>query len=195
MTSVLSSVRSSLVLLGAFTIVCGGIYPAIVTGLLQAGAPHAAQGSLVYDDKGAVIGSSLIGQNFDDAKYVWGRLSATTPNPYDASASTGSNLGVNNPALLDAVKGRLKALQEADPDNKAAVPVDLVTASASGLDPEISPAAAAYQVRRIAKARGISEDQVQRALALATSGRTFGLLGEPRVHVLKANLILDGRNP
>jgi K+-transporting ATPase ATPase C chain len=183
MTSVLSSVRSSLVLLGAFTIVCGGIYPAIVTGLLQAGAPHAAQGSLVYDDKGAVIGSSLIGQNFDDAKYVWGRLSATTPNPYDASASTGSNLGVNNPALLDAVKGRLKALQEADPDNKAAVPVDLVTASA------------AYQVRRIAKARGISEDQVQRALSMALSGRTFGLLGEPRVHVLKANLILDGRNP
>ncbi len=165
------------------------LYPAVVTVAARALFPRQAEGSLIRDGE-TIRGSALIGQPFDGAGYFWSRLSATTP-AYNASASSGSNLGPTNPALAEAVKDRVKALRAADPSNTAPVPVDLVTASGSGLDPHITPAAAAYQVARVARARNLPEAQVQQLVAANTEGRTFGILGEPRVNVLQLNLALD----
>jgi K+-transporting ATPase ATPase C chain len=167
------------------------IYPLIVTGIAQLVFPHQANGSLIANN-GQVAGSSLIGQQFDDPNYFWGRLSATGPYPYNAAASSGSNLGPTNPALLDAVKARIAALKAADPTNSRPIPVDLVTASGSGLDPNISVAAALYQVPRVARVRGMSEAAVTALVNQYTEGRQFGFLGEPRVNVLELNLALDG---
>ena len=177
-----------LVILSALT---GVAYPFLVTGIAQVAFPRAANGSLIPADGKAPPGSSLIGQPFDDPKYFWGRPSATAPMPYNAAASAGSNQGPRNPALADAVKDRIKALRDADPGNVAAVPVDLVTASGSGLDPHISVAAALYQAGRVARIRGIAVDSVRRLVAQSTEGRTLGILGEPRVNVLTLNLALD----
>jgi K+-transporting ATPase ATPase C chain len=191
-----SQLRPALVSLGIFTILTGLVYPLVVTGIAQAIFPNQANGSLIVRH-GQAVGSELIGQPFDDPKYFWGRLSATSPVGYTAfngdklTGSSGSNYGPLNPALLEAVQTRIKALQEADPDNKAPVPVDLVTASGSGLDPHMSPAAAAYQVGRVARARGLSEAAVRQMVAQHTESRTLGLLGEPRVNVLALNLALD----
>ncbi|RDU98089.1 potassium-transporting ATPase subunit KdpC [Trinickia dinghuensis] len=186
--------RPVLVLFAALTVVTGIVYPVVVTAIGQAVFPHRANGSLIEKD-GKAVGSELIGQQFDAPGYFWGRLSATTPNPYNAQNSGGSNLGPTNPALADEVKGRLSALHDADPKNTLPVPVDLVTSSASGLDPDISPAAAAYQSSRVAKARGLNAGQVDTLIARNTSGRQWGVLGEPRVNVLKLNLALDQLKP
>ena len=172
------------------SVLTGVAYPYLVTGIAQLAFPHAANGSLV-ESGGKVMGSRLIGQPFDDPKYFWSRPSATSPQPYNSMASSGSNLGPRNPALADAVKDRVKALRDADPGNTAPVPADLVTTSGSGLDPEISVAAAQYQLPRVAKARGMSEDALRALVNANTSGRMFGLLGEPRVNVLALNLALD----
>ncbi|GJH16523.1 potassium-transporting ATPase subunit KdpC [Caballeronia novacaledonica] len=182
--------RPAIVLFVALTVLTGLVYPAVVTAIGQAAFPHQANGSLIERD-GKAVGSEIIGQQFDAPQYFWGRLSATTPNPYNAGSSSGSNLGPTNPALADEIKGRIDALHAADPDNRAPLPVDLVTSSGSGLDPEISPAAAAYQVARVAKARGMTSAQVEALVGEATSARQFGVLGEPRVNVLKLNLALD----
>ncbi|MET0934739.1 MAG: potassium-transporting ATPase subunit KdpC [Luteibacter sp.] len=182
--------RNALVLLLLMTAVTGVAYPAVVGGLSAVLFPHQAAGSLVEKD-GKPIGSELIGQSFTAPGYFWGRPSATTPGPNNASASTGSNLGPTNPALTTAANDRIAALRSADPGNKAAVPVDLVTASGSGLDPEISPAAAAYQLGRVARARGMAPAKVQALVDANTQGRQLGVLGEPRVNVLKLNLALD----
>jgi len=168
----------------------GILYPLLVTGVAKVAFPRAASGSLIVSE-GKTMGSDLIGQPFDDPKYFWSRPSATSPQPYNGMASSGSNQGPRNPALADAVKDRIKALRDADPGNAAAVPVDLITASGSGLDPQISVAAAQYQLGRIAKARGLAAEQVQRLVAENTEGRTFGVLGEARVNVLKLNIALD----
>jgi K+-transporting ATPase ATPase C chain len=177
-------------MLAVLTVLTGVVYPYLVTGISQVAFPGAANGSLIHgNDK--PLGSSLIGQPFDDPKYFWGRPSATAPMPYNAAASAGSNQGPRNPALADAVKDRIKALRDADPGDKAAVPVDLVTASGSGLDPHISVAAADYQVGRVAKARGLPVDTVRAIVAPRPRGRTLGILGEPRVNVLALNLALD----
>ena len=165
-------------------------YPLLVTGISQTTMSGKANGSLIVKD-GKPVGSSLIGQSFSDPKYFWGRPSATGPMPNNASASSGSNLGPTNPALMDAVKGRVQALRDADPGNRQPVPVDLVTASGSGLDPEISPAAAEYQIARVARVRNLSADAVSKLVAEHTQGRQFGILGEPRVNVLELNLALD----
>jgi K+-transporting ATPase ATPase C chain len=186
--------RPMLVLFAAMTLLTGIAYPVIVTAISQAVFPHQANGSIV-DKDGKPVGSELIGQQFDAPGYFWGRLSATTPNPYNAQNSGGSNLGPTNPALADEVKGRIQALHAADPTNTAPIPVDLVTSSGSGLDPDISPAAAAYQASRVAKARGLTLDQVYRAIEQNTSGREFLVLGEPRVNVLRLNLALDRIQP
>ena len=172
------------------SVLTGVIYPLVVTGIARIAFPGAASGSLIVVD-GKAVGSGLIGQPFDDPKYFWGRPSATSPMPYNAGASSGSNQGPRNPALADAVKDRIKALRDADPGNKAAVPVDLVTASGSGLDPDISVAAANFQLPRVAKARAMPEDKVRALVDANTTGRTFGILGEPRVNVLKLNIALD----
>jgi K+-transporting ATPase ATPase C chain len=172
------------------SVLTGIIYPFVVTGIARVAFPRAASGSVIVVE-GKPVGAELIGQPFDDPKYFWGRPSATSPQPYNAGASSGSNQGPRNPALVDAVKERIKALREADPDNKALVPVDLVTASGSGLDPDISIAAALYQVHRVAKARGAPDDKVRALVDANTVGRAFGLLGEPRVNVLAVNLALD----
>ncbi|CAL8480056.1 K(+) transporting P-type ATPase subunit KdpC (plasmid) [Caballeronia sp. S22] len=182
--------RPAIVLFVALTVLTGLVYPAVVTAIGQAAFPHQANGSLIERD-GKTVGSEIIGQQFDAPQYFWGRLSATTPNPYNAGSSSGSNLGPTNPALADEIKGRIDALHAADPDNRSPLPVDLVTSSGSGLDPEISPAAAAYQVARVAKARGMTSAQVEALVGEATSARQFGVLGEPRVNVLKLNLALD----
>ncbi len=193
MNSIVSTLRPALVSTLILTVLLGAGYPAATTAILQLGFHDQAEGSLIRDPGGKVLGSRLIGQNFDKPEYLWGRLSATGTAPYNAGASSGSNLGANNPALLDAVKGRIDALKAADPTNDAKIPVDLVTASGSGLDPEISPAAAAYQVHRIAAARKLSEAAVKAAITKSTRGRDFGILGEPRVNVLEVNLRLDGK--
>jgi K+-transporting ATPase ATPase C chain len=186
--------RPTLVLFAALTVVTGVAYPVVVTALGQAVFPHQANGSLIVNG-GEPVGSELIGQQFDAPGYFWGRLSATAPNPYNAQSSGGSNLGPTNPALADEVKARLNALHEADPTNTAPVPVDLVTSSGSGLDPQISPAAAAYQAARVAKARSLAREQVDALIARNTSGRQWGMLGEARVNVLKLNLALDRLKP
>jgi K+-transporting ATPase ATPase C chain len=181
--------RPTVILLGAFTVLLGFLYPAAVTVLGRAAFPSQADGSLIRRDD-AIVGSALIGQPFDDPRYFWSRPSATTP-AYNAGASTGSNLGPLNPALTQAVAKRIRALREADPGNSAPVPVDLVTASGSGLDPHVSPAAATYQVPRVARLRGLPADSVAALVRRHTEGRTFGLLGEPRVNVLRLNLAVD----
>jgi K+-transporting ATPase ATPase C chain len=191
--SIMSKIlRQSIVMLALLTALTGVAYPLVVTGLAQLLFPHAANGSLIERD-GKPLGSALIGQPFSDPKYFWSRPSATSPFPDNSAASTGSNLGPTNSALTDAVKQRIDALRAADPGNTASVPVDLVTASASGLDPHISPAAARYQVARVARVRNMPVDAIEKLVASATEGRTFGLLGEPRVNVLKLNLALDAR--
>jgi K+-transporting ATPase ATPase C chain len=193
-----AQIRAALVALAALTLVTGVAYPLLVTGIAQAFFPHQANGSIIVKD-GKPAGSKLIGQSFDEPRYFWGRLSATTDAngkalPYNGGSSVGSNLGPTNPALVDEVKARIDALHGADPDNQAAIPVDLVTSSGSGLDPHISPAAAEYQVRRVAKVRGVEEARV-RALAIEhTDGRQLGILGEPSVNVLELNLALDALN-
>jgi K+-transporting ATPase ATPase C chain len=183
--------RSAVIFLAIFTIITGVIYPLIVTGIAQVAFHHQANGSLIESKDGKYIGSELIGQPFDDPGYFWARPSATAPFPYNAASSSGSNYGPLNPVLLDGIQKRIRALKAADPDNTRPVPVDLVTYSASGLDPHISIAAARYQVPRVARQRGLSETQV---LALVTSfaqGRQLGILGEPRVNVLLLNHALD----
>ena len=189
-----AQLRPAIMALLILTILTGLMYPLAVTGIAQAIFPHQANGSLLIKD-GRPIGSALIGQPFDEARYFWGRPSATSPFPYNAAASSGSNLGPTNPALIQAVQTRIAALKAAGPENTALIPVDLVTASGSGLDPHISPAAADYQVRRVARARGMDESVVRRLVAEQTEGRQFGLLGEPRVNVLKLNLTLDAAQP
>ncbi len=183
-------IRPALVLLGLLSALTGLAYPLAVTGIARVLFPDAASGSLVVRD-GKPVGSRLIGQNFADPGHFWGRLSATAPQPYNGTASGGSNLGPLNPALLDAVKGRIADLRAADPASTGPVPVDLVTASASGLDPEISPAAARYQVPRVARATGLAPAELLRLVDVQTSGRTWGVLGEPRVNVLLLNLAVD----
>ncbi len=178
-------------LLALFTLLTGVVYPLAVTGLAQVIFPTQANGSLIRQN-GRVVGSTQIGQPFDDPRYFWGRPSATAPFPYNAAASAGSNLGPSNPALIEAVQARIAALQAADPGNTQAVPVDLVTASASGLDPHISLAAALYQAPRVARARGLAAEAVEQLVAQYTEGRQLGFLGEPLVNVLKLNLALDG---
>jgi len=187
-------VRPALVLFALLGALTGLVYPVAVTGAARALFPSQAAGSLVVQG-GNTVGSRLIGQNFSDPKHFWGRPSATAPQPYNASASGGSNLGPLNPALVDAVKARIEALRTADPGNTAAVPVDLVTASASGLDPDISPAAARYQAARVARARGVPLEQVNALVAAHTEAPLWGVLGEPRVNVLALNLALDGNGP
>jgi len=174
----------------ALTILTGLLYPLAITRVAQALFPHQSNGSLIVET-GRVVGSHLIGQPFDDPKYFWGRLSATSPFPYNAASSSGSNLGPTNQALIDAVKQRVAALRAADPGNTAPIPVDLVTASASGLDPHISEAAAFYQVPRVARVRRLSEETVRRLVQQHTEGRQFGVLGEPRVNVLELNRALE----
>jgi len=188
--------RPALVSLLLLTLITGVIYPLVVTGIAQVLFPSQANGSLIIKG-GQAVGSKLIGQSFDDPKYFWGRLSATGTFPYNAfnaenlTGSSGSNYGPLNSALTDMVKARIDALKAADPSNKASIPVDLVTASGSGLDPHISLAAAAYQVSRVAKARGMSEAEVRTLVEAHTDGRQFGFLGEPVVNVLELNLALD----
>ncbi|CAN7528532.1 potassium-transporting ATPase subunit KdpC [Variovorax paradoxus] len=183
-------IRPALVLFALLSALTGLAYPLAVTGAAKALFPSQAAGSLVVQG-GTTVGSSLIGQNFSDPKHFWGRPSATAPQPYNAIASGGSNLGPLNPALADAVKQRIEALRAADPGNAAAVPVDLVTASASGLDPDISPAAAHYQAQRVARLRGLPPEQVNALIASHTQAPLWGWLGEPRVNVLALNLALD----
>jgi potassium-transporting ATPase KdpC subunit len=184
-------IRNAVSMLLVMTLVTGVAYPLLATGVAQVLFPHQANGSLIEKD-GKPIGSELIGQSFDDPKYFWGRPSATTPQPNNGTASNGSNLGPTNTALRDAVQQRIDALHKADPGNAAPVPVDLVTASGSGLDPDISPAAAQYQIARVARERHLDVTQVQTLVAQFTQGRQLGLLGEPRVNVLQLNLALDG---
>jgi K+-transporting ATPase ATPase C chain len=186
----MSALRPPLVLLLLFTVLTGAVYPAVVTAAAQLLFPSEANGSLIAEH-GRVLGSRLIGQPFSDAKYFWSRPSATAPVPYNAAASSGSNLGPLNPALRAAISQRVAALRAADPGNHAQVPVDLVTASASGLDPHISPASAFYQAERVAKARGVPADSLRALVTQHSEGPTLGLLGEPRVNVLALNLALD----
>lgn len=189
-----SQLRPALTIFAALTLICGVLYPLAVTGIGRAAFPVQAGGSLVERD-GKAIGSSLIGQAFTSPKYFWGRPSATTPMPNNAAGSGGANQGPINPAFLDAVKGRIAALKAADPGNSAAIPVDLVTASASGLDPEISVAAARYQAGRVAGARQISQEQVLALIARHTQPQWLGFFGETRVNVLALNLALDRAQP
>lgn len=172
------------------SVILGGLYPAVVTLVGQAFFPKEANGSIIVRD-GVPVGSELIGQNFTEPKYFWGRISAAGTFPYNGMASGGSNLGPLNPALVDAAKGRAEALQAANPGSAREIPVDLLTSSASGLDPQISPAAAEYQVMRVAQARGLSLDKVREMVKAQTEAPQWGLFGEPRVNVLKLNLALD----
>jgi K+-transporting ATPase ATPase C chain len=183
-------IRPALTMLLILTVLTGLVYPLAVTGLAQLFFPDQANGSLIIHN-GKVIGSKLIGQYFDRPEYFWSRPSATSPFPYNAAASSGSNLGPTNPALIEAVKARVAAFRAADPGNDSPIPIDLVTASGSGLDPHISPAAALYQLKRVARARGLNDDTVLTLVTQHTEGRQFGLLGERRVNVLQLNLALD----
>lgn len=186
----MDQLRPAVMMLVWLSLVTGLAYPLLVTGIAQAVFPVQANGSLIVRE-GKAVGSALIGQAFDDPEYVWGRLSATAPHPYHAGASSGSNLGPLNPALPAAARARIATLRGADPGNVAAVPVDLVTASASGLDPHISPAAALYQVPRVARARGLDPAAVRDLVERHVEGRQLGVLGEPRINVLRLNLALD----
>jgi K+-transporting ATPase ATPase C chain len=185
-----TQIRTALSLFAVLSLLTGLAYPLLMTGIAQVAFPHQANGSLILRD-GKPVGSGLIGQSFTDPKWFWGRPSATGPYPNNAAASSGSNLGPLNPALKEAVEARVQALRAADPGNRAPVPVDLVTASASGLDPHISPAAVAYQIARVARARGLEPDAVQALVATHTERRQLRILGEPRVNVLRLNLALD----
>ena len=189
--SLAQSIRPAVSLFVVLTAITGLAYPLAVTGLSQALMPNQANGSLVHNKSGQTIGSDLIGQSFTNPAYLWGRPSATTPMPYNGQSSGGSNLGPLNPDLAKAVQGRIDVLHKADPTNTAPVPIDLVTTSASGLDPNITPAAAKYQVGRIAAARGLTVAQVQAVVDQATSERQLGLFGERRVNVLQVNMALD----
>lgn len=189
-----SLLRPALVLLGLLTLLLGVVYPLAITTVAQVAFPAKANGSLIARG-GQVVGSSLIGQQFDDPRYFWGRPSATQPTPYNAAASAGSNLGPLNPTLIAMVRARIDALGAADPGNTSPIPVDLVTASGSGLDPHVSPAAAYYQVPRVARERGLDDATVRALVAAHVEGRQLGLLGEPRVNVLKLNLALDALTP
>jgi potassium-transporting ATPase KdpC subunit len=182
--------KPAIILFVLLSISTGVIYPALVTGLAQLLFPHQANGSLMTGSNGKPTGSSLIGQPFSSSGHFWGRPSATGPFPYNAGASSGSNLGPTNPALVDAVNARIEALKAADPDNKAPVPVDLITASGSGLDPHISPAAADYQINRVAKARNMKPEKLRALVDANTESHQWGFLGEPRVNVLTLNLAL-----
>ena len=186
----IKELKSAFLMLLLLTLLTGAVYPLLVTGIAQAVMSARANGSLIMRD-GKPVGSTLIGQPFSGPKYFWSRPSATSPYAYNAAASSGSNQGPTNPALTDAVAARVKALREADPENQAPVPVDLVTASGSGLDPQISPAAAQYQINRVAKARGVDPSRVRDLVSQYTEGRQLGFLGEPRVNVLELNLALD----
>ncbi len=183
-------IRNTIMSLLLFTILTGFIYPLAVTGIAQTLFPSKANGSIITKN-GKAVGSELLGQQFEDPKYFWGRPSATAPYPYNGGSSSGSNLGPNNPDLMKAVQARIQSLREADPGNTAKIPVDLATASGSGLDPHISPAAAAYQVQRVAKLRGMDIAKVSALVVASTEDRQFGILGEPVVNVLKLNLALD----
>ncbi|HVP89210.1 MAG TPA: potassium-transporting ATPase subunit KdpC [Casimicrobiaceae bacterium] len=185
-----SEIVPALRMLVLMTALTGVVYPLLMTGIAQVVFPKAANGSLIVEN-GKTLGSELIGQPFDDPKYFWSRPSATSPQPYNGASSGASNQGARNPALADAVKDRIKALRDADQDNKAPVPIDLVTASGSGLDPHISVAAAEFQTARVAKARGMASERVRELVAQSTEGRTLWVLGEPRVNVLALNLALD----
>lgn len=184
--------KPAIVLLAILTLLTGGFYPASVTILAQVLFPKQANGSLMASGQGKTVGSELIGQSFSDPKYFWGRPSATAPYPYNAAASSGSNLGPTNPALIDSIRARIAALRAVDPANQATIPVDLVTASGSGLDPHISPSAAEYQIMRVAKARRIDAEKVRKLVDAHVESRQLGLLGEPRINVLQLNLALDG---
>lgn len=186
--------RPALVLFVGLTVLCGVIYPLAVTGIGKAVFPDQAAGSLIMHN-GKLIGSRLIGQEFSAPNYFWGRMSATSPMPYNAQSSGGSNFGPSNPALIDAVKGRVDALKAADPSNTLPIPVDLVTASGSGLDPEISLAAAYYQAGRVARERKLDVDTVRSLIASLQLQRSLGFLGEPRVNVMALNLALDRQHP
>ena len=183
-------IKPALLMLLLMTLITGVAYPLLVTGIAQLIFPNQANGSLIYED-GKAMGSELIGQSFDDPKYFWSRLSATGPFPYNAAVSSGSNLWPTNEALMKAVEARVQALRQAAPDNTEPIPVDLVTASGSGLDPHISPAAAFYQVSRVARVRSLDETVVRQLVEQHVGGRQLGFLGEPRVNVLKLNLALE----
>ncbi len=187
-------IRPAVSLFLLMTLLTGFLYPLAVTGLSQLLFPEQAAGSLVMAG-GHPAGSRIIGQSFSDPKYFWSRPSATSPHPYDATASSGSNRGPLNPALTGAIKARIEALKAADPGNTLSIPVDLVTASASGLDPEISIAAANYQAARVARIRGIAREEVRSLIAAHSRGRLLGLIGEPRINVLELNLALDAAHP
>src|SRR5512135_731509 len=187
----MKELRAAIVMLLVLTVLTGVVYPLVVTGIAQLLFPAQAGGSVILKD-GKPVGSSLIGQPFDDPKYFWSRLSATSPSPYNGSASSGSNYGPLSSSLHDAVQGRVQALRQADPGRGGPIPVDLITASASGLDPHISPAAAYYQVARVARTRRLSEARLRALVDQYTEGRTLGILGEARVNVLLLNRALDG---
>jgi K+-transporting ATPase ATPase C chain len=187
----LKIIKTAIVIFSLITILTGLVYPLVITGIAQVLFPYQANGSLLKASDGSILGSKLIGQSFEDPKYFWGRLSATAGNPYNAAASGGSNLSVSNQALLDQVQARIDALHTADPLNTLSIPVDLVTASASGLDPDISIASANYQAARVARIRNIAFETVTSLIAQNTSGRVLGFLGEPRVNVLNLNIALD----
>ena len=190
----MKEIKTAVLMLIAMTVITGVAYPLVVTGVAQIAFPSQANGSLIErGDK--IVGSSLIGQGFTDAKYFWTRASATSPTGYNGAASSGSNQGPIAPAFLDAVTGRVKALVDADPEHRSPVPVDLATASASGLDPHVSPAGARYQVARVAQARGLDAKVVQQLVDQHTEGRQLGFLGESRVNVLQLNLALDALHP
>ncbi len=188
--TMMTALRNAFMSLLLFTILTGLIYPLTITGIAQLLLPHQANGSIIMKN-GKAVGSELIGQQFDDPKYFWGRLSATTPYPCNGASSSGSNLGPGNPDLMKVSQARIAALRSADPSNTAKIPVDLVTASASGLDPHISPAAAEYQIHRVAEARRVEDARVRDIVAKHTRERWLGLIGEPGVHVLMLNLALD----
>lgn len=187
----LKNLKTAVLILALLTLITGVAYPLVVTGIGQLFFSAKANGSLILEN-GKPVGSELLGQQFENPKYFWGRPSATTPNPYNAASSSGSNLSQDNPDQIKAVQERAARLRAADPENRLPIPVDLVTASASGLDPHISPAAAEYQIKRVSKARGLDESKIRELVAANTEKRTFGILGEPRVNVLKLNLALDG---